>query len=458
MSITSDDDPDCNKVSDSEFDSELDSDVDMRMEDDVDAPDGVDLDGDVDMERDSHNEVEEDELEEDGEKDEDEYDGKEPPMIGQGNMVNTLADDVDTMVDDQPILLSEQCQLMRDHTLWPQPPAPASQPETLEPHQLPRTPENYPLSGLDHLWLVTPPKPSLAVPTLRQAVAARNTLDVDLDQRLLIKSAFGDSLSHVPLTNVPFSDVRTDGSVGEEWTSPRIAGEAMVVAFKLGSGSCLVHLLWSNLCISGIEYFTHHKVFGLLKVNIIYGFYTGFIFIGFCSFIVWWDIQHAAFLQLLVCKVAPFNGVEDISVSWKYRELINKATQAHHELSSLCTVYTPLLMCHWQCQRRPLSIAPNFHAKRCLPLTAGHFIISNYSIQNAFKMHTRSIWLFSAGPIGLNPLRVVNSTLTQIQSKTWTHFRTSNMLKNFKFGVSTINSSSAADRTMPLCWRSAERL
>jgi hypothetical protein len=81
----------------------------MRMKDHVDAPDGIDLGSDVDMERDGDDEVEEDDQEED-EDEEDENDGKEPRTIGQGEMVNTLSDDVDAMVDDQPIVLHEQGQ------------------------------------------------------------------------------------------------------------------------------------------------------------------------------------------------------------------------------------------------------------------------------------------------------------------------------------------------------------
>jgi hypothetical protein len=90
------------------------------MEDDVDAPEGVELDGDVDMERDSDDEVEEDEQEDDEEEeDEDEGDGKEPRTIGQGEMVNTFVHDVDTMVEDQPVVLPEQGQEMCDHTPRP---------------------------------------------------------------------------------------------------------------------------------------------------------------------------------------------------------------------------------------------------------------------------------------------------------------------------------------------------
>jgi len=172
LSISSEDDTDSTEL-DGEYDSELDPDVDMRKEDDVDAPDGVDLDSDVHMERDGDDDEEKDEEkedeevveeeDEDEEEDQDEDDGKELRTLGQGEMVNTSADDVDTMVDDQPIVLPEQGQEMCEHIPWPQPP---------EPRPRPRTPETHPLSGLEHLRLVTPQKPRPAVPTLREAEAA----------------------------------------------------------------------------------------------------------------------------------------------------------------------------------------------------------------------------------------------------------------------------------------------
>ena len=68
------------------------------------------------------------------EEEQDEDDGKEPRTIGQGEMVNTPADDVGTMVDDQPIGLPEQGREMREHTPRLQPLAPAPRPQTLEPH------------------------------------------------------------------------------------------------------------------------------------------------------------------------------------------------------------------------------------------------------------------------------------------------------------------------------------
>jgi hypothetical protein len=55
----------------------------------------------------------------------------------------------------------------------------------------------------------------------------------------------------------------------------------MAVAFRLGWGSCIVRFLCTDLFISGIYYYTSHEGFGSLKVYLIYGFCTGFIFIGF---------------------------------------------------------------------------------------------------------------------------------------------------------------------------------
>jgi hypothetical protein len=51
----------------------------------------------------------------------------------------------------------------------------------------------------------------------------------------------------------------------------------MVVAFGLGSGSCLVRFLCSNLFISGIDYYMRRKIFGSLKVYFIYRFCIGWI-------------------------------------------------------------------------------------------------------------------------------------------------------------------------------------
>jgi len=105
----------------------------------------------------------------------------------------------------------------------------------------------------------------------------------------------------------------------------------------------------------------------------------------------------------------------------------HQTAQAQLPLSSLSTVNTPLLPCRRQCQRRPYSVAPNFHAERSSPQTAGNLNISNYTILNTFKL--QRIWLLAARPDVLNPLSLVNSTLTKIQSKTLMHFPTSNTLK-----------------------------
>jgi hypothetical protein len=78
-------------------------------------------------------------------------------------MVNTSGDDVDPMVEDQPIVLAEHGQEMREPR--PQLPAPSPRPQTLEPRTRPRIPETHPFSGLEHLGLGTSQKPRPAVPT-----------------------------------------------------------------------------------------------------------------------------------------------------------------------------------------------------------------------------------------------------------------------------------------------------
>jgi hypothetical protein len=91
------------------------------------------------------------------------------------------------------------------------------------------------------MGLVTPQKPRPAAQTLREAEAAGNTSDVDVEQQLLGESEGGDGLPDGPLLDVPLPDVpvpdvplpdvplpdvrlpdipppeaRPDGSVGEE--------------------------------------------------------------------------------------------------------------------------------------------------------------------------------------------------------------------------------------------------
>ena len=81
----------------------------------------------------------------------------------QGEMVNTTGDDVDTMVDDQAIVLSERGQETCEHTTWSQPLASAPRVLTLEPRVRPRMLETNPLSGMEDLGLVTSRRPRLAV-------------------------------------------------------------------------------------------------------------------------------------------------------------------------------------------------------------------------------------------------------------------------------------------------------
>jgi hypothetical protein len=125
------------------------------------------------------------EEDEDEEDDKDEDDGKEPQTIDQGEMVNTSADDADTMVDDEPTVLPEQGHAMHENTPRPQPAAPAPQPRTPEPSPRPRTPETHTLSGLEFLRVVTLQKPRPVAPTVREAEAARNISDVNVEQQLV---------------------------------------------------------------------------------------------------------------------------------------------------------------------------------------------------------------------------------------------------------------------------------
>jgi len=109
------------------------------------------------------------------------------------------------------------------------------------------------------------------VPTLREDEEAVNTSHADVDKKLLSQSAGGDSLPDIPLPNVPFLEAHPDDSVGEERTSPGIAEAAMVAGFRLGSGSCHVRFLCSNLFLWGIDHYTLRQVFGALRVYFIYG-------------------------------------------------------------------------------------------------------------------------------------------------------------------------------------------
>jgi hypothetical protein len=100
----------------------------------------------------------------------------------------------------------------------------------------PRTPEAHTLSGLEFLGRLIPQYPRPAAPTLRDAEAAGNTSDVNVEKQLLSESAGGDGLPDGPLPDVPLAVVHLadvplpdvphpgvplpeqhpDGSVGEE--------------------------------------------------------------------------------------------------------------------------------------------------------------------------------------------------------------------------------------------------
>jgi len=121
-------------------------------------------------------------VDEEEDEDEDEDNGKEPRTIGQGEIVNTSADDAHMMIGDEPTVLPEQGQELREHTLPPQPLGPAPQPQTPEPRPQPQTPETHTLIGLAFWGLVTPQWPRQATPTVREAEAAGNTSDVNVDQ------------------------------------------------------------------------------------------------------------------------------------------------------------------------------------------------------------------------------------------------------------------------------------
>jgi hypothetical protein len=147
----------------------------MRMEDDVDAPAGIDLDGDVDMEWDGanedeeyHKEEDEEDQYEDEEQDEDENDGREPRTIGQQEIPNPSADDVDCIVHDCPICQPEQGQQMCELTLWPSPPPLSLGPPPWEPRPPPpQGPETHCLSRPEHVVLLMLQHPESVVPTVQ---------------------------------------------------------------------------------------------------------------------------------------------------------------------------------------------------------------------------------------------------------------------------------------------------
>jgi hypothetical protein len=135
----------------------------------------------------------------------------------------------------------------------------------------------------------------------------------------------------------------------------------------------------------------------------------------------------------------------------------HKTAQALHIPSSQTAVNTALLLRHRQYQKKPISFALNFHAERSSPQPDDDLNISNYTMLNTFKLHPRIIRPVAARPNIFKLLSIVNSTLTKIQSKTWTHFTTLETLKHRSLGVSTTTTCSTADGKIYWHAGSAER-
>jgi len=117
-------------------------------------------------------------------------------------MVNILANNADTKVDDQAIVLPDHGQEIREHTPRPQPLAPAPWTKSPDTPTRPRTLEIHRFCGLENIELGIPQKTRPAVPTVQEAETAGTTSNVDMDHQLLIESACGDNRSNLPLPNV----------------------------------------------------------------------------------------------------------------------------------------------------------------------------------------------------------------------------------------------------------------
>jgi len=166
--------------------------------------------------------------------------------------------------------------------------------------------------------------------------------------------------------------------------------------------------------------------------------------------IVFWDIAHAVFLQLLAWWC--WGSMNHSCIVSFYP---HQTAQAQLQLWSLATLNAPLLTCRRQCQTRPHSVAPNFHAERSLSQTPGDLNVSNYSILNRFRLHR--IWLFEERPDSFNPLGVGNSMLTKFRQKLRRVSLPQTSWKHHILGVPTTATSAAVDGNIPWCRRSAER-
>lgn len=132
----------------------------------------MERDGDNEEDDEDGEDAEEHDDEEEKEEDQGEDDGKQPRMSGQGEMVNPSDDDVDTMVDVEPIVLRKQGPEMAEHTPRAQLAPRAPRPHTAEPRTRPQTPETHLHSGAEVLVLMMAKKPHPVVPTLRRAEEA----------------------------------------------------------------------------------------------------------------------------------------------------------------------------------------------------------------------------------------------------------------------------------------------
>jgi len=133
-------------------------------------------------------------------------------------------------------------------------------------------------------------------------------------------------LSNVLLTYITLPEVHMDGAVGDEWTSPPVADEAMVVVFGLGFGSWLVRFLCSKQFISSIDYYLCRKVFESLKVYHIHGFCIG------CILLV---VLYSYYYRTL--------RMQHYSNSWHVRNLLVMVWLLNKLAESIVSLHTTLL-------------------------------------------------------------------------------------------------------------------
>ena len=105
-------------------------------------------------------------------------------MRGKREMVNSSADDANTIVDDEQTMLPEQGQEKCDHIRQLQLPAHTLRLKTPEPPTRPPTPQTHTLSGRVFLEVMTPYTYHPAAQSLREAEAAGNSLDFNVQQQI----------------------------------------------------------------------------------------------------------------------------------------------------------------------------------------------------------------------------------------------------------------------------------